>query len=201
MTNDSPRGSFWLPVGLAVVAILLRAAKAFDLDWLPNVSPWMALAFAGTALFPRRLSWWLIPGVMLGLDALVQPGVLRAAPGTMLAVYGCLAVAAFFGGRLRRSGVSVLAVLLGTLACSLLFYGVMNTVSWASEPAYARSLAGWWQAQTLGLPGYPPSWTFLRNALLGDAAFAGLLVLARQAEALLRHLPLLQWAPRSAATA
>jgi hypothetical protein len=63
----------------------------------------------------------------------------------------------------------------GTLMCSLLFYLAANTFAWiqsAGYPppmAYPQTMAGWWQAQTVGLPGYPPSWTFLRNALIGDA--------------------------------
>ena len=56
----------------------------------------------------------------------------------------------------------------GTLACSVLFYLGANTFSWAIGSGYAKTLAGWWQSQTVGLPGYPPSILFLRNALIGD---------------------------------
>jgi hypothetical protein len=50
-------------------------------------------------------------------------------------------------------------------------------------------VAGWVQALTSGLPGFPPTWTFLRNSLLSDAGFSLLLVLACQVEAAGRRLP------------
>jgi hypothetical protein len=34
---------------------------------------------------------------------------------------------------------------------------------------------------TTGLPGYPPTWSFLRNSLLGDLLFASLFVAVEQA--------------------
>ena len=70
----------------------------------------------------------------------------------------------------------------GLTPCATLgFYAIMNTVAWAlSTPpfAYAKTLAGWWQSQTVGLPipGTPPSYVFLRNALFGDALFTLLFV-------------------------
>ncbi len=56
-------------------------------------------------------------------------------------------------------------VFLGTLIGALLFYLVSNTVSWLVNPVYAKSIAGWVQALTVGLPGFPPTWlpTTLEN--------------------------------------
>ena len=71
----------------------------------------------------------------------------------------------------------------GTLLCGVLFYAVANTYSWLAWPGYQMSAAGWWQAQTTGLPGInPPAWMFLRNALIADSiwcAIAGLLCFAQ----------------------
>jgi hypothetical protein len=39
---------------------------------------------------------------------------------------------------------------------------------------YAKTLAGWIQAITTGLPGYPPTWEFFRNTLLSGGIFSGL---------------------------
>jgi hypothetical protein len=44
------------------------------------------------------------------------------------------------------------------------------------------------------LPGFPPTWTFLRNSLLSDAGFSLLLVLAHNGEAVGRRVPTLAWA-------
>jgi hypothetical protein len=70
-----------------------------------------------------------------------------------------------------------------------LFYFASNTLAWAHDPDYAKSLAGWWQANTVGLPGYPPTWTFLRNALAGDMVFVVLLWLVLDRAFLWGHAP------------
>ena len=65
-------------------------------------------------------------------------------------------------------------VFLGTLIGALLFYLVSNTVSWMVNPAYAKTIAGWVQALTVGLPGFPPTWLFGLKSLLGTGLFTGL---------------------------
>ena len=39
------------------------------------------------------------------------------------------------------------------------------------------TLAGWLQSNTTGLPGYEPSWLFLRNGIAGDLFFGLVLLL------------------------
>jgi hypothetical protein len=56
---------------------------------------------------------------------------------------------------------------------------VTNAVCWALEPAYLRSWEGLVQALTTGLPGYPPTWMFFRNALISDFLFVGLIFIVR----------------------
>lgn len=194
--SESPSGrALWLPVVLIVLAIGLRAVKGTEVgaDWLPNFSPWMALAFAGTLLFPKALPWWGVVAAMVGLDVMVQGSVILDYPGTMALVYGLFAAAAYAGVRLRGR-VGGLGVVGGAVVCSLVFYVVTNTLSWMVMPEYARSVAGWVQALTSGLPGFPPTWTFLRNSLLSDAGFSLLLVLAHNVEAVGRRVPKLAWA-------
>ena len=67
------------------------------------------------------------------------------------------------------------------LGCSVLFYLVTNSVSWLGDAYYAKTLAGWWQAMTVGHPEYPPTLWFFRNTLVGDLLFTGVfaLVMAR----------------------
>ena len=65
-------------------------------------------------------------------------------------------------------------VFLGTLLGALLFYLVSNTVSWLVNPVYAKTIAGWVQALTVGLPGFPPTWVFGLKSLLGTGLFTGL---------------------------
>ena len=65
-------------------------------------------------------------------------------------------------------------VFLGTLLGALLFYLVSNTVSWLVNPVYAKTIAGWVQALTAGLPGFPPTWWCGLKSLLGTGLFTGL---------------------------
>ena len=85
--------------------------------------------------------------------------------------------------------------LLGTLACSVIFYLVTNTVSWMTDPAYAKNAAGWMQALTtgIGVPGLPTTLGFFRNSLIADLAGAAILLAVYNAEALLRSLRTIPW--------
>ena len=47
-----------------------------------------------------------------------------------------------------------------------------NTLVWAGAREYPQSAAGWWQALTVGLPGYLPSYVFFRNGLVSDALYS-----------------------------
>jgi len=192
--ENSPNRSLWLPLLLVGLALLLRAVKSTEAgaDWLPNFSPWMALVFAGTLLFPRKLSGWWVLALLLTVDVLLQGKVMLAYPLTFAVVYGCMALAAVAAVRLRGQ-VGAVGMLLGVFACSLGFYLVTNTMSWMLMPEYAKSVSGWLQALTVGLPGFPPTWTFLRNSLVSDLGFSAVLILAHNAEATVKALPMLTW--------
>lgn len=71
-------------------------------------------------------------------------------------------------------------MILGSLLGVLLFYGVTNTLAWLRDPAYAKTLAGWWTALTTGSAGWPETWKFLRNSLLSGAVFSALFALTWQ---------------------
>lgn len=71
----------------------------------------------------------------------------------------------------------------GGIVAAYVFYFVTNTAAWL-ELSYQKTLAGWIQAITIGLPGYPQTWEFFRNTLLSGGLFTGLFVgAAKMAEA------------------
>jgi hypothetical protein len=180
---------------LVASAILLRWLKLSPMgaDILPGFSPWMALAFTGTLLYSRSLQFWMIPAAILLVDQFSFGGDLQslkaAAP-----TYACLIAAALWATSMRGK-LGILGTLGGVVTCSLGFYLVSNTFAWLGNPVYAKSLTGWWQALTVGVPGFPPSWMFFRNALMSDLAFSLILVLGHNVEARQRglvRLPLLR---------
>jgi hypothetical protein len=161
----------WLPVALMVAFALTRLPGALPL----NFSAAYALAFCAGVYLPGRMAWWLPLGVLLvtdvGLNLFYYD--VAAVSGRMLVNY--VAFAGIIGlGHWFRGRKSWLALLSGGLLGALLFYFITNTASWVSDPGYAKTLAGWIQALTTGLPGYPPTVAFFRNTLLSGGLFTGL---------------------------
>ena len=64
----------------------------------------------------------------------------------------------------------------GALAASLIFYLVTNSFSWWTNVGYDKSPVGWWQALTVGMPGFSPTWTFLRASVISDLLFTAVFV-------------------------
>lgn len=145
-----------------------------DFTWLHNFAPLSAVALCGALSLPRRFAF-AVPLVALLASDLVLNRYYGAplVSAEMLARYAVLAGIAGMGWWLRRHPHA--ATILGTSAlCSVAFYFFTNTASWLTEPAYAKTFAGWAQALTGGLPGYPPTLAFFRNTLLSDVLFTGL---------------------------
>jgi len=162
---------------LIVFAALSRLLPTVDPS-LANFSPVMAIAFCGAVYFRSR--WmWLIPFVALGLsDAYLNHyyarefGFTWSASGFFIRT-ACFGAALLIGAWVARRK-SWLNLLNGALLGAIVFYLVTNTQSWAGDAFYAKTLAGWWQALTVGHPEYPPTVFFFRNTLFGDLMFTGL---------------------------
>jgi hypothetical protein len=149
-------------------------------DALPkNFSAAYALAFCAGVYLPGRMAWWLPLSVMFCTDTALNlfyyhaPVFDKRVLTTMLVNYA--AYAGIIGlGHWFRGRKSWLVLLSGGLLGALLFYFITNTASWLSDPGYPKTLAGWIQALTTGLPGYPPTVAFFRNTLLSGGLFTGL---------------------------
>lgn len=182
------RLSLILPLALIAAAAAFRYLKlgqGVQVPALENFAPWMALAFTGTLVFSKRVPFIVLPLLLAVID-LAATGLKGIMHWEAIGVYGAFAIAAWFASR-SRGKVGLLGSLMGTLACSVAFYLVTNTMSWIVDPGYAKTLAGWVQAMTTGLPGLPPTIWFLRNSLLSDLAFSCLLLAAYNTEASFRR--------------
>jgi hypothetical protein len=165
---------------IALVLILLATAyrllPTMDLS-LANFSPLMAIAFCGAVYFRNRVMW-LVPFAALVLSDLYINQFYAREFGFHWNLEGFVARTACFAAALGLGWVvshrrSWLSLLNGSLLGALIFYVVTNTQSWFSDPFYAKSLAGWWQALTIGHPEFPPTIYFFRNTLFGDLMFTG----------------------------
>ena len=162
---------------LIVLALLYRLLPTLDMKWA-NFSPMMALAFCGAVYFRDRRLWWLPFAGLCLTDLYINWFYAREYGyhmelGAYLARAACFAAALGLGYWVSRKK-SWLWLLNGSLLGALLFYLVTNTQSWFGDAFYAKTLAGWWQAMTIGHPEYPPTILFFRNTLFGDLMFTGL---------------------------
>ena len=162
---------------LIVLATLYRLLPTMDLG-LSNISPVMAIAFCGAVYFRDR-RMWAVPFVALALSDFYINWFYAKEYGFTWPVSGVVARTACFGvalllGAWVAKRKSWLNLLNGALLGAIAFYIVTNTQSWVVDAFYAKTLAGWWQALTVGHPEYPPTVYFFRNTLGGDLMFTGL---------------------------
>jgi hypothetical protein len=161
---------------LILAAALWRVALV-SVPALSNVAPITALAFCGAVYF-RDWRWWLVPFAAITLsDLWIDHYYARQFGYTwpfseMLLRAACVAAAVGIGCLVarRRTAFGLVA---GTLGNAIVFYLVTNTGVWAHDAYYAKTLAGWCQALTVGHPEFPPTLWFFRNTLLGDLLFTG----------------------------
>jgi len=167
----------WLPAVMLIMMLgvfaLTRWPGLLPEPW-QNFSAAYALAFCAGLYFPARLKWVLPLGALaameLGLNAHYGfPLINGFSIANLLAYAGLIWLGTRF--RARDSWFKLVG---GGLLGVLVFYVVTNTASWIFDPGYAKTFQGWIQALTTGLPGYPPTWTFLKNSLLSGGLFTGL---------------------------
>ena len=161
----------WLPLLLTLIFAVSRWP-----GMLPqNFSAAHALLFCAVFWLPGWMGWVLPLATIIVTDILLNVfaydvTVLDPRMVTNWMILALFVVLAKWLARRRSYG----RVFLGTLFGALLFYLVSNSVSWMVNPAYAKTNAGWVQALTVGLPGFPPTWMFGLKTLLGTGLFTGL---------------------------
>jgi len=161
----------WLPL----VLMLVFAASRWPGMLPQNFSAAHALLFCAAFWLPGWMGWVLplatiiVTDVLLNLFHYNEP-VLASELISNWMILALFVVLAKWLAKRRSYG----RVFLGTLLGALLFYLASNTVSWMVNPAYAKTIAGWVQALTVGLPGFPPTWVFGLKSLLGTGLFTGL---------------------------
>jgi hypothetical protein len=146
---------------------------------LLNFAPLAAIALCAGAYFPAKYKFTvpmialLISDVVLNIHygfSLLSPFVLSHYLG--FALVGCV-------GLLLQNRRSMKTLLPASVAGSLIFYVVTNSVSWLFDPGYAKNFASLIQALTVGLPQYSatPTWMFFRSSILSDLFFTAVFVL------------------------
>ena len=160
---------------MPLVLMLVFAASRWPGMLPQNFSAAHALLFCAAFWLPGWMGWVLplatiiVTDILLNLFHYNMPVMVPELVVNWM-ILALFVVLAKWLAKRRSYG----RVFLGTLLGALLFYLVSNTVSWMVNPAYAKTIAGWVQALTVGLPGFPPTWLFGLKSLLGTGLFTGL---------------------------
>ena len=190
--------SVYLALFLILGCIIFLSVKSRYPHLLPNITPLLAVAYVGAMYLPRKWGWLVGPATLLITDlAFVR---LNQGAGSPMFSWWVLISAVFYAaagglGLLIARHKSLTNIISGSLGLSLAFYVLANTFAWAggaatgTEPGYAMNFAGWWQANTVGLAGWEPTWHFLRNGMAGDLFFVMVLLLILDRAFLLGHAP------------
>jgi hypothetical protein len=161
-----------LPVVFIVVLALSRIPQLLP----PNFSAIYAFVFCAGVYFRGATAWWLPLATMLATDVALNVFYYHVAPFGLDLLPNYAAYAGIIGlGKGFGRRAPLLKLLLGGLLGAVIFYLVTNTLAWLQDPAYAKTIAGWIQALTIGHPDiHPSTWEFFRNTLLSTGLFTAL---------------------------
>jgi hypothetical protein len=147
--------------------------------WLSNFAPMAAIALCGAAYFPPKFKFTVPLGALFVSDLVLN--YVYGAPllqAQMIGHYVAFLLIALIGFAIQDRA-SLKTLLPASILGSVIFYLVVNTFSWLSDPGYTKDFAGLIQAQTVGLAAYSstPTWMFFRNTILSDFFFTLLFVM------------------------
>lgn len=168
---------------LIVAALAYRIAAGLLIHsgtalWLSNFAPMAAIALCGAAYFPAKFKFSVPLGALFISDLVLN--YIYGAPllqAQMLGHYIALLLVGLIGFAVQDRA-SLKTLLPASILGSTIFYLVVNSFSWLSDPGYAKNFSGFIQAQTVGLPAFSstPTWMFFRNTILSDLFFTLLFV-------------------------
>jgi hypothetical protein len=174
-----------MPAALILIFVVTLYRVCYALAGSPgvwaNFSPLAAILLCSAAYLPRNVALLAGLGPLLLADLflnahyhqpMIDPGIISR--------YFCFGLILLLGYAIRNQHrYKLLFLFVSTLAGSCLFYLITNTADWITMPDYAKTLPGWWQAMTLGVPGFPPTLLFFRNTVLSDLFFTALFVITQ----------------------
>lgn len=139
-----------------------------------NFTPVLALFFISGAYVKGHLSWIGPVVAVIASDLVLNPsyGSGLFEPFTLISIFAYLGI--FLLGKSIRSSKKIFPLFVGALGSALIFHGITCGFAWLMNPAYSKTVSGFWQAQFFGEPGYAPAYLFLRNSILSTLLFSGI---------------------------
>lgn len=172
-----------LPASFLILAVVIfrcavGASDSEMLRALGNFSPLAAVALCSGAIFPRK--WAVVVPVAAQVISDAALHILRPHPfSTSYSLVLLFSYLVLIGiGLAVRKGLTFGKLMGASIFGTIVFYVVTNTASFFYDPGYAKTFAGWIQALTTGIPGFPPTYVFLWKSLAGNLLFTSLIGLA-----------------------
>jgi hypothetical protein len=156
------------------ITLVFFAALTRLLPHPDNFTPIGAMALFGAAYFSRHIITLTIPFIALFVSDLVLNNIVykQYYPTftfvTSWWIYAAFGLVMLSGWLLLGKKVTVSRVAAASLIASTVFFLVTNFSVWVESGMYARTGAGLAACYTAGLP-------FLKNTVLGDLFFSGVL--------------------------
>lgn len=168
--KKSPYRAQLLFVGLILIIGFSRHLPLSHPAWL-NFSPVLSLFLLSGAMLRGAWSWIAPVCAVMVTDLLLNPsyGVSLLEPFMLVTSFSYILV--FFLGKSLSKTKKLGRLVGGGIAGALIFHVITCFFAWLSNPAYAKSLNGLIQALTIGQPGFPPAYLFLRNTMVSSILF------------------------------
>jgi hypothetical protein len=164
---------------LTLVTLILAAAFSRIVPHMPNFSPIDAITLFAAAHFARVWQVFLIPFMAMWLSSLFIDNVQYAASQTSFVwmypgfhwQYLGFFIVGLLGLFLFRRGISILNVVVGTLASGMVFFLISNFGVWIQGGLYSHDLAGFIACYLAAIPFYQG--TFLGDVFYCTGLFSG----------------------------
>ncbi|NJM36544.1 MAG: hypothetical protein HC845_00970 [Akkermansiaceae bacterium] len=166
----------YLPLVLIVGLLIAFRLIGCLPDAPQNFQPLAALFFCGALLAP---GWrgFAIPFAIWAVTYPFAKGPITD-PAIILTTLMGLIVVFFIGKFFEKK--SILKVLLGSVAASVVFHLITNGAAWIGDPMYQKNITGLWQSVWTGPVGSPmPSWVFLKNFTAANLIFTSIFAVAQ----------------------
>ncbi len=176
---------------ITVITLVLLAATwrvlSLEFSWW-NIAPIGAIALFGGAMFERKWMAFIIPVFALLVSDLLMMNTDKyygeyMQSGSFLLNYVCFfAVVAI--GFILRNRVTVLNVLAGSVASSIVFFALSNFASWIVniDNTYTRDFAGLVKCYTMAIPFFKG--TFYSDFIFNTVLFGSYFLLSTRMPAL-----------------
>ena len=138
-----------------------------------NFTPVLALFFISGVFLKGHWSWIGPVSAVVVSDLILNPSYGANLFETFTLISLIVYIGIFALGKSIGKSPRTIPLFTGALASALVFHVITCGFAWLVNPAYVKSIAGFWQAQFLGEPGYTPAYLFLRNSVLSTLLFTG----------------------------